>query len=122
MGGLEPTCLAAHAPEACLYTNFTTSALSCFFISPFPHFPISIFLSSPHTTPPRSRTDPTDGRCARHQFLSPCRWWHKYRWASTRRSRADLLEPTLETLPTARRVPHHSRSRAFFPRARRRSD
>src|SRR3989344_4441792 len=117
MGGVGTPSPSAHAPSGCGDYQFHHIGIILLL-----HFQTSTFLSSPHTTPPRSRTDPTDGRCARHQFLSPCRWWHKYRWASTRRSRADLLEPTLETLPTARRVPPHSRSRAFFPRARRRSD
>ncbi|MEN9825879.1 MAG: hypothetical protein RI953_1624, partial [Pseudomonadota bacterium] len=27
MDGLEPSCLAAHAPQTCVSTNFTTSAV-----------------------------------------------------------------------------------------------
>ena len=34
MVGLEPTSLAAHAPEACVFANFTTSAREPNFYQP----------------------------------------------------------------------------------------
>lgn len=37
--GLEPACLAAHAPETCVSTNFTTSAGRAKLIKLFNNFP-----------------------------------------------------------------------------------